>query len=82
MDLLGKQVKDKITGFEGIVTSHVKYITGCDQYGVAPKVKDGVIQDTNYFDATRLEITGPGITKESVTDEENPGGVNRDAPRK
>lgn len=29
-DLLGKEAKDQITGFTGIVIGHARYITGCD----------------------------------------------------
>jgi len=27
---LGDRARDRITGFEGIVTTHVRYLTGCD----------------------------------------------------
>jgi hypothetical protein len=39
MTLLGKKVKDKITGFEGIATSKHIYLTGCNQYAVQPIMK-------------------------------------------
>ena len=72
MDLLGKQVKDKITDFEGIATSKHIYLTGCNQYGVQPKIdKDGKIPELRYFDEARLVVTGVGISAEEVTGEEN-----------
>ena len=72
MDLLGKQVKDKITDFEGIATSKHIYLTGCNQFGVQPKIdKDGKVPDVRYFDEARLAITGGGISAEEVTGEEN-----------
>lgn len=80
--ILGQKVKDKITGFEGIATSHVKYLTGCDQYGVTPQIKDGKIECTEYFDYRRLEVTGEGIAMEEVTEQNNPGGPNRECPKK
>lgn len=32
MIILGRKVRDKVTGFEGIVTGRATYLTGCDQY--------------------------------------------------
>jgi hypothetical protein len=77
---LGALAKDKITGFEGIITGHVKYLYGCDQYGLTPPAKDGKIGDTQYFDEGRIEIIGRGILPEEVKTE-RPGGINRDCPR-
>lgn len=79
---LGVKAKDKVTGFEGIVTSKIDYLTGCTQYGITPPVKDGKTGDTEYFDYRRLDVTGNGVTVEQVADTKNPGGPNRDAPRR
>ena len=69
---LGKKAKDKITGFEGIVTSKHIYLTGCNQYGIQPAIdKDGKVPQKEFFDEGRLEITGGGISSESVSTEEN-----------
>ena len=82
MSLLGKQVKDKITDFEGIATSKHIYLTGCNQFGIQPKInKDGVVPDVRYFDEGRLEVTGEGISAESVKSEEN-GCDIRERPNK
>jgi len=29
---LGKIAKDKITGFQGVLTARVEYLTGCNRY--------------------------------------------------
>ena len=59
---LGKQAKDIVTGFEGIVTSKHIYLTGCTQYGLQPRIdKDGKIPDKAYFDETRLVFMGEGV---------------------
>jgi len=72
MELLGKQVKDKITDFEGIATSKHIYLTGCNQFGVQQKIdKDGKVPDVRYFDEARLTVTGEGISAEEVTGEQN-----------
>ena len=55
---LGKTAKDIVTGFEGIVTGRVEYLTGCNQYLVTPKIKDGASKsDALWFDENRLTVT-------------------------
>jgi hypothetical protein len=80
MENLGKRARDKITGFEGIIIGMITYLFGCQQYGIAPKAKDGKLEDSHWFDVGRVEILGEGITPESVT-ADKPGGENRDAPK-
>ena len=79
-NLLGKQVKDKVTGFEGIVIGKIEYLFGCNQYGIAPPVKDNKVGDVSWFDEGRIEVIGEGVTAESVT-AEKPGGLNNDYPK-
>lgn len=38
MKELGRKYKDKITGFEGVATGYVRYLTGCNQVLLAPAV--------------------------------------------
>ena len=78
---LGSKAKDVITGFSGIVVSRVQYITGCDQYCLTPKLKDGLVVAGEYFDENRLEVTGKGVRK-SFTVGNAPGGPQRDAPKR
>lgn len=79
---LGKQGRDKITGFEGIITSRVEYLTGCNQLGITPKVdKEGKVLPTDYFDEHRIEVVGEGISLSEIKDEKDPGGPNRDSPK-
>lgn len=58
MNLLGWKVKDKITGFSGVATGYITYITGCSQYGIVPESKDGKYPDVIYIDKQRLEVVG------------------------
>lgn len=53
---LGDKVKDQITGFEGVVTGHTRYITGCDAFCLQPQGldKDGKIHDAKWIDENRL----------------------------
>ncbi|OGV56923.1 MAG: hypothetical protein A2X49_02140 [Lentisphaerae bacterium GWF2_52_8] len=81
MNTLGMKVKDKITGFTGIVIGKCDYLFGCSQYGLCPVVgKDGKIGDTHWFDEGRIEVIGNGISAKSVK-VKKPGGPQRDAPR-
>lgn len=77
---LGKEGRDKITGFKGIIVAKIEFLFGCNQYGIAPRMDEiGKIQDTHYFDEGRIEIIGDGIKPEDVQVEKK-GGINRDAP--
>ena len=73
----GVEVKDIITGFQGVVTGRVSYITGCDQYLVQPKVdKEGKHIASRWIDEPRLEIIESGRKVELIKSEsviEDPG---------
>jgi len=52
---LGCEYKDKITGFRGIATGYVEYISGCNQALLAPKIKeDGEFVKSHWLDEQRL----------------------------
>lgn len=54
---LGDQVKCKVTGFSGIVTSYAKCLTGCDRVTVQPPIgKDGKHPDAMWIDAAAVEV--------------------------
>lgn len=56
-DLLGHQVKDKVTNFVGIVSSVTFDLYGCIQAIVNPGVdKDGKPRQSEWFDVNRLEV--------------------------
>jgi len=64
---IGKKYRDKITGFEGVCTGRVTYISGCNQALIAPPAKDGAFVDVQWFDEQRLEgVTGPAIKLDNV----------------
>lgn len=57
MIVLGSKVKDRITGFAGIVTGYVTYISGCNQALVVPQVgKDGVAKEALWLDEQRCVV--------------------------
>lgn len=77
---LGCKARDKITGFEGIITGRATYLYGCDQYGIVARVKKGMAPESSqWFDEGRIEVIGKGILPEQVQ-VDVPGGPQRDAP--
>ena len=78
---LGVKAKDKITGFEGIITGRADHITGCNTYGLKPKIdKDGKVQDCEWFDEGMITVTGKGIKPNSVQSVDD-GGPLADNPK-
>ena len=78
---LGKEAIDKITGFKGIITGHADYLTGCDQYMLQPKSKEGAeFIEGRWFDEGRLQVLARGIDKEDVKGKKN--GCDYSAPIK
>lgn len=77
---LGHTVQDRITGFTGVVTGIVYYISGCNQALVAPRVKsDGGHQEAHWYDLQRLEVqAGAKI----VLDNGTSPGCDKEAPRR
>ncbi len=69
---LGQELCCKVTGFQGVATSYLKFINGCVQYCLKPKVRDdGKYPDGTYIDVENLEYAGPGVYKKI---EARPGG--------
>jgi hypothetical protein len=58
---VGQLARDKVTGFEGRVTGHADYITGCDQFLLTPQAKDGDLKDGRWFDEHRLEVVNTAV---------------------
>lgn len=58
--LLGLRVKDRVTGFEGVVTSVTYDLYGCIQALVNPGVdKDNKTRDSMWLDTNRLSVVDP-----------------------
>lgn len=75
------RVKDVITGFEGIITGHADYITGCDQFLVQPSAKDGEWKEARWFDEKRLEVVDFDISSIKLK-ESKENGADISAPIK
>jgi hypothetical protein len=57
-DWLGYVGEDKVTGFRGRITAIVRYISGCTQVCLSPKVKDDDVKlpDGSFFDIQRIMV--------------------------
>ena len=79
---LGDRVRDKISGFEGIITSHAQHLTGCDRFWVAPKVgADNKPTDGIWVDVDMLEIVEPNVIDRVNYTRTAPGGIDLPKPR-
>ena len=69
----GDEVTEIITGFNGVITGSVHYLTGCNQYLVTAKAKDNFTQPiSEWYDEGRLKL----LQSELVTPNEVKGEKN------
>lgn len=82
MDIaLGQTVKDRITGFSGVVIGKVNYISGCDQALLSHKAKDdGTFVESQWFDVQRLVVDSSQAV--IVLDNGSTPGSDKPAPRR
>lgn len=58
MEMMGMCVKDKVTGFAGVVQSVNFDLYGCVQFSVVPPVNEkGERVESSWFDSNRFELT-------------------------
>ena len=70
---LGIVYKDVVTGFVGTATGITKYLSGCSQVLLVPKVKeDGSFIEGRWFDVQRIEQHGT-VQEPVKLDNENKG---------
>lgn len=78
--VLGHTVYDRITGFRGVATGYVQYLTGCNQVLVVPPISEGgVLPDSQWFDVQRLLVTGAAVV---ALDNGATPGCDRAAPKR
>jgi hypothetical protein len=78
---LGMTYKDRITGFTGVATGFVRYITGCNQVLLAPRCSDdGALRDSQWFDQQRVDEQ-PQFPPVALDNGSTPG-CDRAAPRR
>lgn len=77
---LGKKMRDTVTGFEGIATSKVYFLTGCTQFGLTPRITgENKRPETEYFDEQRLEVVDDA--RAPVRTSPTGGDMGRETPR-
>jgi hypothetical protein len=52
----GDEVAEKITGFKGVITGTCFYLTGCNQYLITAKTKEGKEPIALWYDEGRIEF--------------------------
>lgn len=65
--LMGKKVRDLVTGIEGIICGFAMSISGCKQYIIRPKAEKGAVaRDGVAVDEGRVKVIGQGIRPKIV----------------
>ena len=77
----GEILKDKVTGFQGVVMGRTDYFTDCSHYGLCSQTlsKDGEPIGWHWFDETRL-IRIPSAEKILQEPRKITSGIYPDAP--
>ena len=84
---LGDRVKDRVTGFTGIVVCRAQWLNGCDRLGVQPeKLIDGKPGEIQHFDAPQCDVVKAAAHVPFAADApertaaRRPGGPRQDPP--
>jgi hypothetical protein len=80
MRFLGLRVKDRVTGFTGVVSSICFDLYGCVQAAVSPPAKDEKLEDGRWFDLKRLDIQDETPVMELPSFSNVPGGAEKSQP--
>ena len=57
IQLLGKRAKDKVSGFEGVISTVSFDLFGCVQCVLSPPAQEnGKLEDSRWFDVQRLTV--------------------------
>lgn len=77
----GDVLKDKVSGFEGVVMVKAQYSTGCVHYGLeSQNLKDGLPQAWQWLDQSRLVLVKKSVVSFKV-DEDQPSGPFPSGPQ-
>lgn len=74
-DKFGYWARDRVTGFQGVLTGSASYLTGCDQVCITPVAKeDNSLQEGRWYDINRVEIVGdkPYVTVDATFEQGGP----------
>ena len=81
--VLGKKVKDVVTGFEGIAVGVAHYLNGCTRVCIQPrglKDKDGGTVDSEWVDDVQIKVLRSGgvLQGEDEKKKRDVGGPQKD----
>jgi hypothetical protein len=84
LKMLGLKATDKVTRFEGVVSSVSFDAYGCVQAAITPPARDGKLGEGHWFDVKRLELgdrvmEAPRFSDTAMGDEI--GAAEKPAPR-
>jgi hypothetical protein len=72
---LGCRVRDRVTGYTGIVDGVMECLNGCIRYSVQPAVKeDGTKQEGWWIDQGQIEFVDTGINMQKPVTKTKTGG--------
>jgi hypothetical protein len=60
-ELLGRRVRCKLTGFDGIADQYIELLGGTIQYSIQPRGTGGAVPDAYSFDVQQVERS-PGLS--------------------
>lgn len=77
MIVLGDIVKDKITGFEGVVIAKTEWLYGCIRIGIQSRSisKEGTIPEAQWIDIAQAEIITKNYAKIENPSETDIGSI-------
>ena len=61
---LGVQVKDRVSGFTGIVVARAEYLFCTSSYCIVPLATDNKYEEGKWIDQGKLIVVGSGLTSE------------------
>jgi hypothetical protein len=81
LEILGRSVRDTVTGFEGVAESVCFDLYGCVQILVRPGLdkKEGKLKEPGWFDEKRLVKVGKKRVMSAPTFETVPGPADKPA---
>jgi hypothetical protein len=72
---LGQEVRDTVSGFQGIAVCRHIYLNGCARISIQPPVdKEGKLPEVVTLDEPQLEVIKKETGIEKSKDEKSPGG--------
>jgi len=76
---LGDEVRDRITGYVGVVICRTQWLNNCNTYGVRRREldKDGKPQESEHFDEPQLAA----VNKKVLPSHRETGGPERPVPQ-